>query len=143
VKGLLGWRGLGIPRISSMKIAADRDFSVKLIVPDGHMIWYDERLKTLIQKSCKIFHVLTALNMKVTILRDVRPCRLVRSYQYFGRKLFFLASEVAGSSETLIPIYHIRQCHTAEGHNLHTFESGYFGDRVVRGRILLNWDFKM
>jgi hypothetical protein len=53
-----------------------------------------------------------------------------------------LASEVAGSSETLMAVYHIRQCYTAEGHNLRTFESGYFGDRVVRGRILLNWDFE-
>jgi hypothetical protein len=61
----------------------------------------------------------------------------------FRRNDFFLTSEVEGSSETLIPIYHIRECHSTEGHNLHTFESGYFGDRVVRGRILLNWDFEM
>ena len=72
----------------------------------------------------------------------MRPFRLALSYQYFGGMLF-LALEVAGSSETSIPVYHIRQCHTAEGHNLHTFESGYFGDKVVRGRILLKWDFEM
>ena len=62
--------------------------------------------------------------------------------QYFG-EILFLASEVAGSSETSIPFYHIRQCHTVEGHNLNKFESCYFGDRVVRGRILLKWAFEM
>jgi hypothetical protein len=67
---------------------------------------------------------------------------LVRIYQYFG-EMFFLASEEAGSSDTLIHFYHIRQCHTVEDHNLHTFESGHFGDRVVRGRILLKWAFEM
>jgi hypothetical protein len=58
------------------------------------------------------------------------------------RRNAFIVSEVGVSSETLISVCHIRHCHTAEGHNLRTFESGYFGHRVVCGRILSNWDFE-